>query len=78
MKHRTPAYWPMRITLAAVLLLPVVLLGLLALRSWPPMTDGWLATIAVGIALWLIGVVWMLRIFRGPVDELPPWRYRDR
>jgi membrane protein implicated in regulation of membrane protease activity len=26
----------------------------------------------------LVGLVWMIRIFRGPRDEPPPWRYRDR
>ncbi len=24
------------------------------------------------------GLVWMIRIFRGPRDEPPSWRYRDR
>jgi hypothetical protein len=24
------------------------------------------------------GLVWMIRIFRGPRDEPPPWRYRAR
>ena len=26
----------------------------------------------------VLGLVWMIRIFRGPRDEPPPWRYRDR
>ena len=26
----------------------------------------------------VVGLVWMIRIFRGPRDEPPPWRYRDR
>jgi hypothetical protein len=25
----------------------------------------------------LVGLVWLVRIFRGPRDEPPPWRYRD-
>jgi putative copper export protein len=25
-----------------------------------------------------VGLVWMGRILRGPRDEPPPWRYRDR
>jgi hypothetical protein len=33
---------------------------------------------AVGAGLWLAGVMWMIRIFRGPSDEPRPWRYRDR
>ena len=47
----------------------------------PPLYDGnmgWVGpvTLALGAALWLMGVVWMLRIFRGPRDEPPAWRYR--
>jgi hypothetical protein len=26
----------------------------------------------------LVGLGWMIRIVRGPRDEPPPWRYRDR
>ncbi|MEW6225243.1 MAG: hypothetical protein AB1627_11500 [Chloroflexota bacterium] len=32
------------------------------------------AAVAVGLALF--GLVWMLRIFRGPRDEPPAWRHR--
>lgn len=86
MKHRTPAYWPTRIMLVAAFLSPVAvaLLWLSAPQPvGPPMYDdrvGWDGSvlIAVGVALWLIGVVWMLRIFRDPRDEPPAWRYRDR
>jgi hypothetical protein len=86
MKYRTSAYWPTRVMLASAFLLPVA-----AALIWcaapqpigPPMYEDpmpWAgpALIAVGVALWLVGVVWMLRIFRGPRDEPPPWRYRDR
>ena len=31
-----------------------------------------------GFVLLVAGLVWMIRIFRGPWDEPPPWRYRDR
>lgn len=31
-----------------------------------------------GVAAALVGLVWMIRIFRGPRDEPPAWRYRDR
>jgi hypothetical protein len=33
---------------------------------------------AVSDGLAVFGLVWMLRIFRGPRDEPPPWRHRDR
>ena len=32
--------------------------------------------VAGGIAL--LGLVWMIRVFRGPRDGPRPWRYRDR
>ena len=31
-----------------------------------------------GVAAAIVGLVWMIRIFRGPRDEPPRWRYRDR
>jgi hypothetical protein len=39
------------------------------------------AETAVPLAAFLvavIGLAWMIRIFRGPRDGSPPWRYRDR
>jgi hypothetical protein len=32
--------------------------------------------VAAGVAA--VGLVWMVRIFRGPRDDPPAWRYRDR
>ena len=37
----------------------------------------WVA-VALGLALALVGLAWMVRIFRGPRDEPPAWRHRDR
>jgi hypothetical protein len=37
--------------------------------------------VAISVAAFLtmvVGLVWMIRIFRGPRDEPPRWRYRDR
>jgi hypothetical protein len=83
--EKTPAYWATRILLGVAFLLPVAvaLLWLAAPQPVGPLHDdrfGWVGPviIAVGAALWLIGLVWMIRIFRGPRDEPPPWRYRDR
>lgn len=84
--EKGPGYWPMRIALATVLLMPLAL-AVLWLSEPKPVGSlpydasfGWvgLAVFAVGVLLWLVGVVWMFRIVRGPGDEAPPWRYRDR
>jgi hypothetical protein len=43
---------------------------------------GWWPTqilLAIGIAsVAVIGLAWMIRIFRGIPDEPPPWRHRAR
>lgn len=39
-----------------------------------PPSDIVLAGLLVGLA----GLVWMIRIYRGPRDGPPPWRHRDR
>ena len=87
MKNRTPEYWPTRVLLAigfiaTVLVLPLSLGGLTelgyvsmpAVLGLPPI----LVVVLVGLAIGLFGFAWMLRIFRGPRDEPPVWRYRDR
>jgi hypothetical protein len=87
MKNRTPEYWQTRFLLAigfiaTVIALPLSLEVLLELRYvGRPAVLGLpagLVVVLVGLALGLVGFVWMLRIFRGPRDEPPAWRYRDR
>lgn len=82
MRHRTPAYWPTRILLGVGIVATAATVGLTlvvaaARRSMfgPPSAD--LVLFAAPV-LAVIGLAWMLRIFRGPRDEPPPWRYRDR
>lgn len=70
--------------------MPFVLLAGVVALYWlapvpvgPPFIDdrpGWapFAPLVVAGVLWLIGVIWMVRIFRGPRDEAARWRYRDR
>ena len=84
--RRTRGWYLTRIEFATAFLLPgaVALLWLSAPQSvGPPMFDGampWVGPVILGIgaALWLIGLLWMIRVYRGPRDEPPPWRYRDR
>ena len=83
--RHTRAYWPTRIMLAfAILSLPAVSYWLVAMQPGtmgPPHEPlsgvGW-AILAVASGLWLAGVIWMMRIFRGPSDKPAKWRYRDR
>ena len=51
-----------------------------------PTTLGPIATLAsiiivfvpiIGLVIAVVGLTWMVRIFRGPIDEPPHWRYRD-
>jgi hypothetical protein len=80
MKHRTPAYWPTRIMLA-VGIAAVLLAGVLLLLEPSSMSGRRMVESPFVLAAFLtmvVGLVWMLRIFRGPRDEPPDWRYRDR
>ena len=89
-RNRSRAFWPTRIMLALGVVATVIALALFALSFEPPpgpMFDsrpgilglpGGAVVALVGLLLSLVGVVWMVRIFRGPRDEPPPWRYRDR
>lgn len=89
MRNRTPDYWPTRVLLAVGASATVIALALLleGLTNSQAMFGGGLAVLGlpasfvvvlVGLALGLVGFAWMLRIFRGPRDEPPVWRYRDR
>jgi hypothetical protein len=89
--EKTPAYWPTLILLA-VAIIATALVVAFALWSafWAPSTMGGggdpgvlglpsrvlLSLPAVGLAL--LGLVRAIRIFRGPRDKPPSWRYRDR
>jgi hypothetical protein len=85
--RRHPQYWTVRFMLAfAIVALPAALYWLAAMQ---PATMGghtaspgldWVggSILAVGAGLWFAGVIWMIRIFRGPSDDSPPWRYRVR
>jgi len=91
MKQHAPAYWPTRIMLAVGFIMTAMLLALaLALgpvTQGPGLFEQWPVVLGLpadvvgrlaGLVPALVGIVWMLRIFRGPRDEPPGWRYRDR
>jgi hypothetical protein len=91
MQLRTsPAYWPMRILLAVgmvsvvlvvlgELLPPVsVTFGATTLTMGPLFIEGSLAGRVGAVVVPVIGLLLMIRVFRGPRGEPPSWRYRDR
>lgn len=83
-------YWPTRILLAvAIVATAIAVVFALWSAFWAPQpfTGGnpsvlglpntvVVPLLAAGVAL--LGLVWSIRIFRGPRDEPPPWRYRRR
>ena len=85
MKNRTRAYWPTRILLLVgiVATMLAVWFAVLITTQYVPMGPNpemllpsqLMAVAAAAVAV--IGLVWMVRIFRGPRDQPPRWRYRD-
>jgi len=88
---KAPGYWPTRILLAATVVATAILVAFAVWSAlWMPDTMGGGGTqsvfglpsqiavplLAGGAALVALGLT--IRIFRGPRDEPPPWRYRDR
>jgi hypothetical protein len=79
---RTPAWYQTRTLLALAidaLLVTAVLFvpSFMGVLSDPPQL--WQDLIPwAGFLGVLLGLAWMIRSFRGPRDEPPPWRYRDR
>jgi hypothetical protein len=90
MRSRTAAYWPTRILLAVGVIATALAIGFavfvaVELQVFAPLTDtrpdvlGLPQDVARSLAaagLAVAGLVWMVRIFRGPRDEPPAWRYR--
>jgi hypothetical protein len=84
--NRTPAYWPTRILLAVGVIATMFVVGLTLIVAEQPsfprpdilgLPAGLVVTLAAA-GLSVVGLVWMVRVFRGPRDEPPQWRYRDR
>jgi hypothetical protein len=91
--NRAPGWLPTRILLAigigSVVVIGFGLLVQLGLPDGfsdprPPLSIGPLSVpfrvllSIVEIVVPVVGLIWMIRIFRGPSDEPPPWRYRAR
>jgi hypothetical protein len=86
---RTFAYWPARIIfwvgiVTVGIMVVLVAAGALfspclscARQATFGVPDGVLLT-ALAVAFAAVGLVWMVRIFRGPRDKPPAWRHRDR
>jgi drug/metabolite transporter (DMT)-like permease len=86
---KAPGYWPTRILLAVAVIATsiAVAFAIWAAFLMPPMfgddpslfgLPGRIAVAILASGVAVVGLVWTVRIFRGPRDEPPPWRYRDR
>ena len=87
---RTPAWWLVRLELAAGLGVTLLVgqqvlaltheMGYRSQVTVGPLTLQSVAFAALSaLAIPVAGLVWMVRILRGPRNEPPPpWRYRDR
>jgi hypothetical protein len=85
---KAPGYWPTRFLLAVPIFATIAVVFALWWAFWaPPMFDprpsvlGLPSNVVLSVlaaATAVIGLIWTIRIFRGPRDEPPPWRYRDR
>jgi len=84
--NRAPAYWPARVVLVAgFLATAAVVLWARHPADSPcfgcdyPQVFGMPSPLvlgAVSVGLAVVGLLRMVRIFRGPRDEPPAWRYR--
>jgi len=86
--EKTPAYWPTRILFAVAIIATAIVV---AFPLWSAfLTQGtmgggpieWelptnVAFFIAAAAIAIIGLIWAIRIFRGPRDEPPPWQHRD-
>jgi hypothetical protein len=76
---RGPAYWPARIMLGVGIVATLLTIVLAVVVSLPTSMSGdpsMVPLVAAGFAA--VGLVWMVRIFRGPRDDPPAWRHHDR
>jgi hypothetical protein len=87
--EKAPGYWPTRILLAiaigmtagAILVAVASAIWLVPFSADSPNVFGLQSRFVVSLVacvVALVGLAWTIRIFRGPRDEPPPWRYRDR
>jgi membrane protein YdbS with pleckstrin-like domain len=77
---RTPDWWLSRLQLAFAIAV-VLAIGLQVWFQpgpWGVAGTYWFVLSIAAVAVALVGLVWMIRILRGPRDEPPPWRYRNR
>jgi hypothetical protein len=89
MKQRTPAYWPTRslLVVGSIATVITVAMALVVMLAEPPMfgpeptflgLPNRVVISLTGVAAAIVGLAWMVRIFRGPRDEPAAWRYRNR
>jgi hypothetical protein len=86
---KAPTYWQARFMLAVAIIATIAVMIAASPPFWPELTFGggpprvlglptYVVLSALGAATAVMGLIRTIRIFRGPRDEPPPWRYRDR
>ncbi len=87
---QAPGYWPTRILLAVAIIATAIVVAFAIWSAFgaPPTFGGggpteWefpsnVVLVVLAAAIAVIGLIWTIRIFRGPRDEPPAWRHRDR
>ena len=90
---KAPGYWPTRFLLAVAISATIAVLFAVLFAVWSPHSEPFMfgdgrptllglpsnvVLSVVAAAGAVIGLIWTIRIFRGPRDEPPPWRYRNR
>ena len=60
------------------ILLSIGIASVASIVLWGFLVDGPLPTRVLAVAVPVLGLLWMIRVFRTAEGEPPPWRYRDR
>jgi TRAP-type C4-dicarboxylate transport system permease small subunit len=86
---KAPGYWPTRILLTIAIVATALTVAFALV--WPVLAEPFsgdrssvlglpldVVRTVLPVGLALVGLIWSIRIIRGPRDEPPAWRYRDR
>lgn len=60
------------------ILLSIGIVSVALIVLWGSLADGPLPSHVLAVAVPVLGLLWMIRVFRTSEGEPPRWRYRDR